>query len=240
MPERLRARRRRGRGGRRAGQRRRRHRHRLHRALARADAPRRRGRRRRVPDRTPYYNKPPQEGIVAHFEAIAAVTERPLIAYNIPSRVVVNIEPETISRLAEIERRGRGQAGAPDLEQARHIVASGLDLYAGDDVLLQPFPRARGRSAGSASTPTLSARRSPSRCAPRAQASSSGPARSTPSSPPAYELLTIATNPIPVKAALAILGHEVGGHRLPLVGPSEEELGSDPLLPDPARAAVAA
>ena len=56
---------------------------------------------------TPYYNKPPQRGIVAHFEAIASVSERPIVVYNIPARVVVNIEPETISRLAEIERCAR-------------------------------------------------------------------------------------------------------------------------------------
>src|ERR671916_605839 len=51
---------------------------------------------------TPYYNKPPVRGIVAHVEAIAAVTDRPIVYYNIPSRVVVNVAPETLARLAEI------------------------------------------------------------------------------------------------------------------------------------------
>ena len=51
---------------------------------------------------TPYYNKPPQRGIVAHFEEIARASDKPIVVYNIPARVVVNIEPETISRLAEI------------------------------------------------------------------------------------------------------------------------------------------
>jgi 4-hydroxy-tetrahydrodipicolinate synthase len=52
---------------------------------------------------TPYYNKPPQRGIVAHFEAIAQASDRPIVVYNIPSRVIVAIEPETITRLAEID-----------------------------------------------------------------------------------------------------------------------------------------
>ena len=72
---------------------------------------------------TPYYIKPPQRGIVAHFEAIAAATDRPIVAYNIPSRVVVDIEPETISRLAEIPNVRAVKQAHPDPDEARHIVA---------------------------------------------------------------------------------------------------------------------
>ena len=88
---------------------------------------------------TPYYNKPPQRGIVAHFEAVARATDRPIVAYNIPSRVVINIEPETITRLAEIENVTAVKQANDDMAQARHIVETGLDLYAGDDNILQPF-----------------------------------------------------------------------------------------------------
>src|SRR5262249_59806864 len=63
----------------------------------------------------------------------------PVVVYNIPSRVVVNIEPATITRLAEIENVRAVKQANDDLEQARHIVATGLDLYAGDDNLLLPF-----------------------------------------------------------------------------------------------------
>ena len=60
---------------------------------------------------TPYYNKPPQRGIVAHVETIAAATDRPVVFYDIPSRVVIDAEPATISALARDPQRARGQAG---------------------------------------------------------------------------------------------------------------------------------
>ena len=60
---------------------------------------------------TPYYNKPPQRGIVEHFKAIAQASDKPIVVYNIPARVVINIEPETIAELAEIPNVTRGQAG---------------------------------------------------------------------------------------------------------------------------------
>ena len=88
---------------------------------------------------TPYYNRPPQRGIVAHVAAVAASTDRSVVFYDIPSRVVVDAEPETISRLAEIPNvRGVKQA-KPSLDAARHVVACGLDLYAGDDDVVFPF-----------------------------------------------------------------------------------------------------
>src|SRR4051794_26354339 len=88
---------------------------------------------------TPYYNKPPQRGIVAHFEEIARASDKPIVVYNIPARVVINIEPETISRLAEIETVRAVKQANDHLGQARHIVDTGLELYAGDDNLVQPF-----------------------------------------------------------------------------------------------------
>src|SRR3954465_1939235 len=85
---------------------------------------------------TPYYNKPPQRGIVEHFKAIAAESDLSLVVYNIPSRVVINIERETIEELAEIPT-GRAVKQAHDgLDDAAQIPGFGLDLYAGDDYLI--------------------------------------------------------------------------------------------------------
>src|SRR5262249_40385669 len=82
---------------------------------------------------TPYYNKPPQRAILRHFEEIAAATDKPVVAYNIPSRVIVNIEPATIEQLAEIENVTAVKQAHDDLDEARHIAELGLDLYSGDD-----------------------------------------------------------------------------------------------------------
>src|SRR5881227_1808240 len=93
---------------------------------------------------TPYYSKPPQRAIVEHFKAIAAASDLPIVVYNIPGRVVINIEPETITQLAEIPTVRAVKQANDDLEQARHIVDLGLDLYAGDDNILFSFLEAGG------------------------------------------------------------------------------------------------
>jgi 4-hydroxy-tetrahydrodipicolinate synthase len=172
---------------------------------------------------TPYYNKPPQAGIVAHFEAIAGAAERPIIAYNIPSRVVVNIEPETISRLAEIPGVTAVKQALPDIGQARHIVSEGLALYAGDDNLLMPFLEIGAVGGICVHTHVVG-----SQVAEQVAAAGEGDldrAREIDAGlAGAYELLAITTNPIPIKAALNLLGHGVGGYRLPLVPPTSVEL----------------
>jgi 4-hydroxy-tetrahydrodipicolinate synthase len=171
---------------------------------------------------TPYYNKPPQSGIVAHFQAIAAATDRPIVAYNIPARSVVNIEPETISRLAEIETVQAVKQANPDLDEARHIISTGLALYAGDDNVLQPFLELGAIGGVCVHTHVVGPH-----VADQVRAARAGDIERSRAIDrelaPAYELLSVATNPIAIKAALALLGHEVGGHRLPLVSATPEE-----------------
>jgi 4-hydroxy-tetrahydrodipicolinate synthase len=173
---------------------------------------------------TPYYNKPPQRGIVAHFEAIARTSDRAVVVYNIPGRVVVNIEPETISRLAEIDNVVAVKQANDDLAQARHIVErTRLDLYAGDDNLVQPFLELGGHGGICVHTHVVGPQ-----VAEQVRAARDGDlerARELDAQlAPAYELLKVQTNPIAIKAALNLLGHDVGAHRLPLVPPTDEEV----------------
>jgi 4-hydroxy-tetrahydrodipicolinate synthase len=171
---------------------------------------------------TPYYSKPPQRAIVAHFEAVAAATDRPVVVYNIPARVVVNIEPETISRLAEIENVRAVKQAHDDLAQARHIVETGLDLYAGDDDLILPFLELGG--VGGVCVHTHVVGPQVAELVRLWKAGEHEAARALDRElAPAIELLRVTTNPIAIKAALNLLGHEVGGHRLPLVEATDEE-----------------
>jgi 4-hydroxy-tetrahydrodipicolinate synthase len=171
---------------------------------------------------TPYYSKPPQRGIVAHFEAVAAATDKPVVVYNIPGRVVVNIEPETISRLAGIENVRAVKQASGDLEQARHIVETGLDLYAGDDDLILPFLELGG--VGGVCVHTHVVGPQVKELVRLWKAGEHEAARALDGElVPSIELLRVVTNPIAIKAALNLLGHEVGGHRLPLVDATEEE-----------------
>ena len=71
---------------------------------------------------TPYYSKPPVRGIVAHFRAIAEATDRPIVVYNIPQRVVVNLQPETLAKLAEIPNVTAVKQATTDPGQARRIM----------------------------------------------------------------------------------------------------------------------
>jgi 4-hydroxy-tetrahydrodipicolinate synthase len=172
---------------------------------------------------TPYYSKPPQRAIVRHFREIAAATDRPIVVYNIPSRVVVNIEPETIGELAEIENVVAVKQANGDLAQAEHIVDVGLTLYAGDDNLVFPFLGVGGTGGVCVHTHVWGPQtREMVRLYKTGDVE--GAAALNDEMAPAYELLKIQTNPIPIKAAMNLLGHELGGYRLPMVEPTEDEL----------------
>jgi 4-hydroxy-tetrahydrodipicolinate synthase len=171
---------------------------------------------------TPYYNKPPQRGIVAHVEAVAAATDRPVVFYDIPSRVVVDAEPETISRLAEIENLRAVKQAKPSLDAARHVVACGLDLYAGDDDLIHPFLEVGGVGGICVHTHVVGPRVKEMVAAYR-DGDLERARELDEELRPSIDLLRVQTNPIAIKRALQLLGHEVGGLRLPLVEADEIE-----------------
>ena len=174
---------------------------------------------------TPYYSKPPPRGIVEHFKAIAAVSDKPIMVYNIPARVVLNIEPETMGRLAEIPTVKAVKQANDDLDQAQRILELGLDLYAGDDPIIQPFLELGALGGVCVHTHVVGPQ-----VKEQVRAARSGDlerARQIDEElGPSYELLKVAPNPIAIKAALRLLGHEVGGHRLPLVEATAEEQDS--------------
>jgi 4-hydroxy-tetrahydrodipicolinate synthase len=171
---------------------------------------------------TPYYNKPPPRGIVEHFKTVAAASDKPVVVYNIPGRVVINIEPETMAELAEIPNVAAVKQANDDLDQARRIVELGLDLYAGDDNLVQPFLELGAVGGVCVHTHVVGPQvkeqvrlgRSGDVAGARALDDELGPA---------YDLLKVVANPIAIKCALNLLGHDVGGLRLPLVEATDEE-----------------
>jgi 4-hydroxy-tetrahydrodipicolinate synthase len=172
---------------------------------------------------TPYYNKPPQRGIVEHFKAIAAATDLPVVVYNIPGRCVINIEPETMSELSRIENVKAVKQSNADLDQARHIVELGLDLYAGDDNLVLPFVELGGAGGVCVHTHVVGPQVKELIRLAR-EGDHEGARRLDDELAAAYELIGVVTGPIQMKAALNLLGHDVGGVRLPLVEASDDEV----------------
>ena len=137
---------------------------------------------------------------------------------------MINIEPETIADLAEIPTVRAVKQANDDLDQARRILAeTDLDLYAGDDNLIYPFLELGGVGGVCVHTHVVgpqvkqmirSFRDGDAQTAKRIDQELG----------PAYELLKVQTNPIAIKAALNLLGHQVGGLRLPLVEASDDEV----------------
>ena len=173
---------------------------------------------------TPYHNKPPPRGIVEHFKAIAAVSDRPIVVYNIPQRVVINIEPDTIVELAAIPTVKAVKQATEEIDQAKRIVEeTDLALYAGSDHLVYPFLEVGG--VGGVCVHGQVVGTQVKEMIRLYKAGDTDSARAIDEElKPVVEALGVTINPIPVKAALNMLGHDVGGVRLPLVEATDEEL----------------
>lgn len=167
---------------------------------------------------TPYYNKPPRAGIIAHFAAIAEAADgHPVIIYNIPQRVIVNLEPDLLAELGRIPNVVAVKQATADLDQARRILAdTDLALYAGNDDLLCPFLELGGKGGVCVASHVAGAQMR--RMIELARSGDTAEARAQDDAlHDLYAALAVTTNPIPIKAALNLLGHDVGGLRLPLV-----------------------
>ena len=167
---------------------------------------------------SPYYNKPTQDGVVAHYAAVARESGLPLFAYNIPGRTASNILPATMARIAEIELVVGVKEGSGDIAQISRVVAAcpeGFTVLAGDDALTLPVIAIGGRGVISA-TSNLVPRQMVELVA-AARAGQLARAREIHLRlMPLFDALFCETNPIPVKAALALLGLIEEEIRLPL------------------------
>ena len=162
---------------------------------------------------TPYYNKPNRRGIKAHFEAVAAATDRPVIVYNIPSRAVIDMPNDLLAELAQIDN-------VSAVKQARYedlAPIDGLDLLAGNDDVLAEVMDLGGTGGILVASHLVGREMRRMIDEPERRAEIEAALRDV------YEALTVTTNPIPIKAALKMVGLDVGGLRLPLVEATEEE-----------------
>jgi 4-hydroxy-tetrahydrodipicolinate synthase len=154
---------------------------------------------------TPYYNKPPREGIVAHFAAVAAVG-LPVVIYNIPGRAVLNLDPTVLSELASIPNVVALKQAHEDLDELRAIFAAGeLAVYAGNDDLLLAVTELGG--AGVISVTSHLAGREMGEIVSAGAAGDLDRARQLDADlQDLYAALFVTSNPILIKAALEMLG----------------------------------
>jgi len=167
---------------------------------------------------SPYYNKPTQDGIVAHYAAIARETDFPLLVYNIPGRTASNMLPATIARLADIEQVVGVKEASGDLGQISEVVArcpEGFSVLSGDDALTLPILAVGGRGVISTSSNVA-----PDEMIEMVSAFRAGDLSRARAIHlrllPLFGVLFCETNPIPVKAALAEMGRIGDEIRLPL------------------------
>lgn len=165
----------------------------------------------------PYYNKPTQEGFYQHYRAVAEAVEIPICIYNIPGRTGKNIEPGTIARLAELPNIALVKEATGSLDQASQILTStDLTLLSGDDSLTLPLMSVGGEGVISVVGNVV-----PHDMIAMVAAFQNGDgagARQMHGTlfPLCRDMLGLATNPIPIKAAMKMLGRDTGELRLPM------------------------
>jgi len=173
---------------------------------------------------TPYYNKPPQEGLYRHFQSVAKAVDLPLILYNIPGRTSINMLPATVARLSQIDSIVGIKEGSGSLLQVSEIIhrcKPGFLLLSGDDPLTLPMMAIGGK--GVITVTANVAPRDMSEMVAAALNNDYDKARSLHYKlAPLFSALFLETNPIPVKTALAMMGKCVDEVRLPLTPLAKE------------------
>lgn len=175
---------------------------------------------------TPYYNKPTQEGLYQHYKAIAKAVDLPLVLYNIPGRTGVNMLPPTVARLMEFDNIIGIKEGTGSLQQISDLVqlcGDRLVILSGDDFTALPTMAVGGKGVIS-----VTANIAPSDMAQMIEAAERGDygraKKLHDQLYPLHQVMFIETNPIPVKAALDLMGKCADEVRLPLWRMSEENL----------------
>src|SRR5690554_254094 len=174
---------------------------------------------------TPYYNKPSQEGLYQHSKTVAEQTSLPVMLYNVPGRTGVNILPETVARLAEIDNIVAIKEASGNLEQVsvlKTMVPEDFLIYSGDDALTLPILAVGG--AGVVSVASHLVGREIKSMISAFLAGRVGDALEIHLKlMPLFKAMFITTNPVPVKRALEFVGVDTGPLRLPLVDLTEQE-----------------
>jgi 4-hydroxy-tetrahydrodipicolinate synthase len=175
----------------------------------------------------PYYNKPTQEGFYEHFRRVAETVEIPIVLYNIPGRTAKNMEPEIICKLGEISNIVAIKESTGSMDQASQILSgSELTLLSGDDSLTLPLLSLGGSGIVSV-VGNIVPRDVRSMLAAWKQGNTTKAQRwHHRLFPLCRDMLGLSTNPIPVKAAMKLLGRDTGEVRLPLTPLSADQVGS--------------
>lgn len=173
---------------------------------------------------TPYYSRPPQTGLLAHFKAIASSTSLPVVLYDIPSRTARKIEHPTLVELSGVGNIVGVKDAAGDLAGTAKLAAEapGFRIWSGDDALTLPM-LAVGATGVVSVASHLVGHRIAEMIAAHDKGDAEGAAQIHRDLTPLFEVLFITANPIPLKAALAMAGLPAGPVRLPLVEASESE-----------------
>jgi 4-hydroxy-tetrahydrodipicolinate synthase len=168
---------------------------------------------------TPYYNKPTQEGLYRHYEALAGAVELPIVLYNVPGRTAVNLLPATVARLAALDNVVGVKEASGSLAQMTELAAilpAGFALLAGDDGAVLPLVALGGHGVVSVVSNLV-----PGRMARFTRLCLDGRLAAARAELPGLLELTrgcfLETNPIPVKAGLSMMGRIAEVYRLPLV-----------------------